>query len=159
VDEEYQDQLQRELDEAEDVYEDQKELQEAQQEMYDATYPTVKPESNIYNLFWKVLKLPDSTKVGNLDKEEIGNLQISVRECQKLGMLGTIFHHPTFGNFFFTLAEITSKTSMAKKGWFSELFVSQKKFATRSRKISNLKKNRWNMFGKTQPTQQEEAEP
>jgi hypothetical protein len=128
------------------------ELQEAQQESYDTNYAVPKPESNLYNLFWKVNETKDSTKVANLNKEEIGNLNISVRDAQKVGMLGHIFHHKLFGDFFFSLSEITSATSMASKGWFAELFVSQKKFQTRARKSSSLTPDKWKMFQKKQTT-------
>ncbi len=155
MDEEYRDKLQGELDEIEDQYEDQRDLQESQQESYDATYPATKADPSVYNLFWKVLRLDDSTKVANLTRKEIGDLNISVRDAQKLGMLGHVFHHQTFGNFFIALSEITNKTSMSKDGWFSELFVSQKKFSQRSRRSSSLNKDKWKLFGK--PTTQDQG--
>lgn len=97
--------------------------------------------------------MQNSTKVANLKKEEIGNLGITVRDAQKLGMLGHLFGHPTFGDFFLQTAEITNSTSMARDGWFSELFVSQKKFATRARRSSSFQQgNKWQLFGKTNQT-------
>lgn len=144
-------------DEANDQSDDQQDLMEAQTQQLEASYPTVKEESSIYNLFWKVLQRRDSTKVANLKKEELGSLGITVRDSQKLGMLGHLFGHPTFGDFFFNVAEITNATSMAKDGWFTELFVSQKKFATRSRRSSTLTQDKWRIFGKTnQNTQPQE---
>jgi hypothetical protein len=148
MDEEYKAALQSELDNTSDMYEDQQELMESQQDNLDATYPSSKPESNIFNLFWKVLKLQDSTKVGNLNKVEIGDVGITVRDSQKLGMLGHLFHHKIFGDYFFALGEVTSSTSMSRDGWFSELFVSQKKFTQRSRKSAILTKEKLRLFGK-----------
>lgn len=142
-------------DEVNDSVDEQQDLMDAQAQQLDASYPTVKEESNLYNLFWKVLKKEDSTKVANLKKEEIGSLGISVRDAQKVGMLGHLFGHPTFGNFFFQMAEITNSTSMSRDGWFTELFVSQKKFATRARRSSTLTKEKWKMFGKSPQNNQE----
>lgn len=152
MDEEYSNVLQKEMDNAVDTQEDQQELIEAQTDTYDAAYPTSKPDSNLYNLFIRVLKMRDSTKVANLKQFEIGNLNISVRDSQKIGMLGHIFHHPTFGDFFYSIGEITNSTSMSRDGWFSELFVSQKKFTTRARKTSSLTKDKFRLFGKKPST-------
>lgn len=157
MDEEYRDVLQKEMDNALDTNEDQQELMESQSDSYDAAYPTAKQDSNLYNLFLKVLQMKNSTKVANLKNVEIGSLNISVRDAQKIGMLGHIFHHPTFGDFFYDIGEITNSTSMARDGWFSELFVSQKKFTTRSRKTSSLTKDKWKIFGKKAPSESPEA--
>lgn len=135
-----------ELDQVDDV----SDIQEAQMDQLDASIPMQKPESSIYNLFWKVYRADNSTKVANLNKTEIGMLNISVRDALRLGMLGSIFHHPTFGMFFMNLAEITNSTSMARDGWFTELFVSQKKFQTRARKASAQAKEGWKIFQKKQ---------
>lgn len=144
------------MEEIQDQSEESQDLQEAQAEQLEAAYPVVKPESNLYNLFWKVFKVENSTKVANLKKEEIGTLGITVRDSQKLGMLGHLFGHETFGNFFFGMSEITNSTSMARDGWFSELFVSQKKFATRARKRSSVQSQGWKgIFGKKQTTQEQ----
>ena len=157
MDDEYRqdDEMQPMLDEANDQLDSQQDLLESQQDQYDANYPVAKQESNLFNLFLKVLRMKDSTRVANLTKQEIGDLSISTREAQKIGMLGHLFHHPKFGDFFYELAGIVSATSMAKDGWFSELFVSQKKFTTRARRNSALTKAKWKLFGKTQNTSEQ----
>ena len=143
------------VDEVADQAEDMQDIQETQQEQLEASYPVVKPESNLYNLFWKVFKVQDSTKVANLKKDEIGNLGVTVRDAQKLALLGHLFHHKKFGDFFYGMAEITNSTSMARDGWFTELFVSQKKFATRARRSSSVQQQGWKgIFGKKENTQQ-----
>lgn len=145
-------------DELQEQQDTQQELMETQQEQLEASYPVSKQESNLYNLFWKVYKVKDSTKVANLGKAEIGSLNISVRDSQKIGMLGNIFHHQKFGNFFFALGEITNSTSMAKDGWFTELFVSQKKQTVRAKKSSLVPgDSKWQLFGKKSETQTEKV--
>jgi len=98
----------------------------------DMEFPTPKRHESLYNLFHEVLNLGDSSKVGNLDKFELGDLNISVRDCQRIAMLGVTLHHRVFADFFLAQSEIILSTSSSKKGWFTELFVSQKKLAQRA---------------------------
>lgn len=91
-----------------------------------------KPKEGVYALFNKVLNLPVSTKVGNVDKLELGDMGISVREGLRVALLGKTFGHTQFATFFANQANIITDTSMAKKGWFSELFVSSKRFMEKS---------------------------
>ena len=111
-----------------------------QQEAGDETSPDFAKTEDLYSLFWKVINTEDSSKVGNLSREELGLLDISVRDCQRIALLAYSLGHPGFGNFFKNHAEITLATSSSKEGWLPELFVSQKKFAQKTRKynIQNL---------------------
>ncbi|MCK9370007.1 hypothetical protein M0R04_08900 [Candidatus Dojkabacteria bacterium] len=91
-----------------------------------------KPREGLYALFNKVLTLPKSTKVGNVDKHELGDLGISVREGLRVALIGETFGHPVFAKFFTMQSNIVTDSSMAKKGWFTELFVTSKRFAERT---------------------------
>jgi hypothetical protein len=112
------------------------------------------PLGGIYGLFNSVRKQSDSTKVSNLDSEELGQLGISVRECLRVASIAKTFKHPKFAQFFKDQAEIVTSSSMAKKGWFTELFVTSKKHALRgsSSTIKNpisLESNKkWRMFSR-----------
>jgi len=121
-----------------------------------------KPKEGLYALFNKVLTLPKSTKVGNVDKHELGELGISIRESLRVALIGDTFGHPIFAKFFASQANIVTDTSMAKKGWFTELFVSQRRFTEQSKASMTppplpASKNKWDtLFGKKnqpQPTQ------
>ena len=119
----------------------------------DFTNPEPKSLGGIYALFNTVLKRLDSTKVGNLDKDELGSLGISVRECKRIALLADTFGHPIFADFFKSQAGIISDSSMSKSGWFTELFVTSKKYASResSSKVDTLpqyNKGKWKMFSK-----------
>lgn len=112
-----------------------------------------KPES-LFNLFGKVWKAKDSSKVANLDKVELGATNISVRDSQYLMLLGTTFKHPRFAEFFRLQGEITLASSASKKGWFTELFVSQKKLTTRHASLGangQVQNKKWKIFGGNQP--------
>jgi len=152
-------------DEYEDEIEDQKDQQEDYErqveerkrmggdEVYD--YPKPKESESLYNLFHKVLNIEDSSRVGNLDKTELGLLPISVRESQRIALLAIQLGHPLFADYFRLHGEIVLRTSASKKGWFAELFVSQKKSSVSSKSIQPDQqttdmggKKRWGMFGR-----------
>lgn len=129
----------------EDYEEDEQDEQledsmETQQEISDDISPGFSKADDLYSLFWRVINIEDSSKVGNLSKEELGLLDISVRDCQKIALLADSLGHPGFATFFRKQAEITLATSSSKDGWLPELFVSQKKFTQKQRKynIQNL---------------------
>jgi len=112
-------------------------------------YPRPQDTGSVYDLFRKVLLLPDSSKVGNLSKIELGYLPYSVRDCQRIAVLAYSCNHVKFGDYFKSLAEILLKTSNSKSGWFTELFVSQKRTDKRGFEApQEEKKNKWN-FGPT----------
>ena len=106
--------------------------QEGMEEQQFGAYPGQVPRESIFTFFAKVLGLDDSSKVGNLDRRELGMLDLSVRNCEYLGKLGGMLHNKSYNDFFMHKAEITLATSMSKKGWLPELVVSQKKFSQRT---------------------------
>ena len=125
MDEEYIEQQQEDMS---DVQEDMVEMQE---DMTDV--PTQKRSQDLYSLFDKVRTTSDSTKVGNLNNTELGNLNITVRDSQRMSLIGRTFHHKKFADFYKGLGEITLGTSASKKGWLVELFVTSKKFSSKLR--------------------------
>lgn len=158
----------------EEAYLDEEDMAENQDRMEDqhddiesvewADVPQQKKTEGLYNLFNKVLRSKDNSKVANLDKYELGPQPfMNVRNAQFLALLGTTVHHPQFATFFYQLGEITLKTSASKKGWFTELFVSQKKSTVRATGMPGapgagggmgqqfgqqpFKKKRFNIFG------------
>lgn len=118
-----------------------------------------KPKEGLYALFNKVLNLPRTTKVGNVDKHELGDLGISVRESLRVALIGQTFNHAVFAKFFALQANIVTDTSMAKKGWFTELFVSQRRFTESAKQTTPValpanNKSKWDsLFGKKNPQQ------
>jgi len=125
-----------------------------------AEVPARRKQDSLYTLFQKVWKTPNSSKVANLSFTELGRPVITVRDAQYLALLAVTFKHPRFAMFFKNAAEITLSTSASKKGWFTELFVSQKKFTTKSTGFSGMggaassDKKKWSIFGNNQPAQE-----
>lgn len=118
-------------EEAEQQYEDSADMQ--QDYMDDISAPSMRNKDDLYSLFWKVIRIKDSSKVGNLSKEELGLLPIPVREAQRIRLLGYLLNHPVFGNFYGNEAEITLATSSSKEGWLPQLFVRSEKISTKRR--------------------------
>lgn len=137
-----------ELDESQEFFGDQDEFFD-EDDYLGGSEP--KPLGGIYGLFDTVLNKPRSTKVSNLNKEELGHLGISVRDCMRIALLGTSFGHKKFGDFFMKQAGIISDSSMSKDGWFTELFVTSKKYASRDssssvKELPQFGRKKWKMF-------------
>lgn len=137
----------KELDGSQEFFDEQDEF--VDEEDYGGSEP--KPLGGIYGLFDTVLNKPRSTKVSNLNKEELGHLGISVRDCMRIALLGESFGHIKFANFFLKQSGIISDSSMSKDGWFTELFVTSKRYASRSSSSSiketpQFGKKKWKMF-------------
>jgi len=105
---------------------------ESSEDQQFGSYPGEKRLESIFTFFRHVLGIKDSSKVGNLDRRELGMLDLSVRNCEYLAKLGNLLHNKSYNEFFMAKAEITLATSMSKKGWLPELVVSQKKFSQRT---------------------------
>lgn len=118
----------------------------------------------IYGLFREVLGKKDSKKVSYLTNEELGDCDFNVRDCESISLLADTFGHPDVAEYFNSRSRIITDTAMSRKGWFTELFVTSKKYAARdsSSSINNLpqfqKKNKWKLFSK-KDNQQEMNNP
>ena len=110
------------------------------------------PLGGLYGLFKDVSHQPDTKRVSNLTKEELGIWNLSVRDCERIALIAETFHHDGVAKFFRKQSRIVTDTAMSKEGWFTELFITSKKFAARdsSSNIANLpqynKKPKWRVF-------------
>jgi len=121
--------------------------QEAQEDQQFGSYPGAQPKESIFTFFMRILGIKDSSKVSNLDKRELGMLDLSVRNCEYLAQLGTMLSNKSYEEFFMNKAEITLATAMSKKGWLPELVVSQKKFSQRTVQPMNLQPSKKGFLG------------
>jgi hypothetical protein len=148
-DEEYEEYEEPIDEQAEDEVEEQMEdSAEQQQDIMEDLAPSPIRKDDLYSLFWKVIKIQDSSKVGHLSKEELGMFNISVRDLQKIKLLSYALGHKHFGDFWAKQAEIVLATSSSKDGWLPELFVSSKQQKTKSRRIGV---NSQNLLNQSQP--------
>ena len=120
------------------------------------------PLGGLYGLFKDVAHQKDTKKVSNLTKEELGVWDLSVRDCERIALIAETFHHPGVAKFFQKQSRVITDTAMSKNGWFTELFITSKKFASRESgsSISNLpqfnKKSKWRMFSEKENQQNQE---
>ena len=148
-----------ETEEYSDAEEHQDNFLDEQREMWEeqtgGNYPAARQSESLFGLFKSVWRTKDSSKVGNLDKNELGDLGISVRHAQEIANFSRFLGHTAVAGHFGNLAEITLSTSMSKKGWFVELFVTSKKFAHKGvlsgGPSGSQQKQKWRIFGKEQP--------
>jgi hypothetical protein len=120
----------------EDLIEDNVEAQnEAQEDYIEDNSPTYEKKEDLYSLFWKTIKIEDSSKVGNLDQKELGMLDISVRDAQHIAQTARILGEDAFASWMDEQAQIILRTSASKKGWLTELFVSAKRFASKEKRL------------------------
>jgi hypothetical protein len=108
---------------------------EAQEDYAEDNSPTYTKADDLYSLFWKTIKIEDSSKVGNLDSKELGMLEISVRDCQHIANTARILGENDFAKWMDWQAQIILRTSASKKGWLAELFVTAKRFASKEKRM------------------------
>jgi len=140
------------IEEVEQSYDDDQQdqadyMQEQQFGDQFGSYPDAAPKESIFTFFRHLLGIADSSKVANLDKRELGMLDLSVRNSEHLAWLGSALHNKSYEDFFMKKAEITLATSMSKKGWLPELVVSQKKFTSRAIQSMNLQSSKKGFLG------------
>ncbi len=115
------------------------------------------PLGGIYGLFKEVKDAKDTKRVSNLKDEELGIWDLSVRDCERVALIASTFHHSGVAKFFTSQSRIITDSAMSRKGWFAELFVTSKKYASRdsSSSIMNLpqnkKKDKWKIFSSKEP--------
>jgi len=135
-------------DEHQDMMDYQHDMSQEQQfgEQF-GNYPDAAPKESIFTFFRHILGIKDSSKVANLNKRELGMLDLSVRNSEHLAGVDYILHNKAYGDYFMRKAEITLATSMSKKGWLPELVVSQKKFTSRNVQPMSLQSSKKGFLG------------
>ena len=150
----------------EEDYEDDEDFEGSGEDFDDFGGSEPEPLGGIYGLFKETLNRPDSKKVSNLTNDELGVWNLSVRDCERIALISKIFKHPGVAKFFTMQSRIITDTAMSRKGWFAELFVTSKKYASRasSSNITSVpqppaKNSKWKIFSKkgvAQPVQNQE---
>lgn len=123
-----------EYDEEDLEEEKEEEAADRQKDYYDEM-PNPKEKQDLYTLFKWIIARKDSSKIGFLRKEELGMLNLSVRDCQKIDLLGNVFNHSGFADFFKGQGEIVLATSLSREAHLIDLFVTTQKRTTKAREI------------------------
>lgn len=104
---------------------------EKQQDWGEDSTPNFEKKDDLFSLFWKMVNKSDSSKIANLSKQELGMLNLPVRDCQKIALLATTLGHKGFAKFFQAQAEIISSTSLSKGGFLPQIVVTSRRVKAR----------------------------
>ncbi len=112
----------------------------------DSGYGSPEPEKkdNMFKFFKEVLNLAQSWKVGNLKDEEIGKSEFSIRTDLELAAYFNAEGWNEVSDFFTLQANIVAEPTMGRKGFMSQLFVTQIK---KEQKMKQPEAKRRGLFG------------
>lgn len=96
--------------------------------------PEPEKKDSLFQFFRELLYLKESKKVGNLDKPELGLPDVSVRNAFDIAVFAQSQGLGKVADYFEAKAGITLDTSLTKKGFLPQLFVTQIK---KDQKISS----------------------
>lgn len=105
--------------------------------------PMKEIKDNIFKFFREILQLKESWKVGNLKDSEIGLTRLSIRSYLELAQYASAEGLDIVSDYFTERAEITASTSMGRKGFLPQLFVTQIK---REQKLQEQPKEKTGWF-------------
>ncbi len=103
--------------------------------------PKSPDKESLFKFYNKLLTIKDTTRIGNLTANEIGLGRLSVRGNKSIALYAEAEGLNTIRDYFNDLANITTETSMSKKGFMSQLFFTQIK--REKKDSSNVKKKSW----------------
>lgn len=139
------------------VEKQQEAIQDYSEDNYEDNSPSEGTNDNLYSLFWRTIERKDSSKLGNLEKAELGMLDMSVRDCQAIAILCDTVEYKQVAKWLRSRAEVILATSSSKRGWLVELFVSAKRFSSKEKRLglpnegivpTEQKKSFWSRFKK-----------
>ena len=150
---EEQDNTEQDFD-AQEQFEDN---QQMQQEYYDNRVGgDLQTKDDIHSLFWKVVMADNTSKIGNLKKEELGMLPFTVRDCQLISLKAELLGRTGFALFFREMSEMILSTSLSRDMALLEKFVTRKNISEKRRGsnsdnlIQNQQHNKNNATNKTE---------
>lgn len=85
--------------------------------------PEPEKKENMFKFFKEIINLPESWKVGNLREEEIGKSKLGVRSYLELEKYSTAEGLDLVATYFRDQAKIVAEPTMGRKGFMSQLFV------------------------------------
>lgn len=96
-------------------------------ESKDTSYgsPTAAQKESLFKFYNKLLTIKDTTRIGNLTAPELGLAKLSVRGSKSIALYAKAEGLTVVEDYFNDLSNILTETSMAKKGFMSQLFFTQ----------------------------------
>ena len=87
--------------------------------------PKSPDKESLFKFYNKLLTIKDTTRIGNLTAPEIGIGRLSVRGNKSIALYAKVEGLDIVSDYFNDQANILTETSMAKKGFMSQLFFTQ----------------------------------
>jgi len=85
-------------------------------------------KTTIQKFFSDVIKTADTTKTGNLTQDELGTPKLPLRTYKELALFSKdVYGDSEWENFFNSMSEIQTSTSLSKDAILLKLVVTQKK--------------------------------
>ncbi len=85
--------------------------------------PTAAQKESLFKFFNKILTLKDTTRIGNMTAKEIGLGRLSVRGNKSIALYAEAEGLGIVSDYFSNQSNILTETSMSKKGFWAQLFV------------------------------------
>ncbi len=110
----------------------------------DSSYgsPSAAVKESLFKFFNKILTIKETTRIGNLTAPEIGLGRLSVRGNKSIALYAKAEGLTLVADYFNDLSNILTESSMSKKGFWSQLFVTQIK-AEKKIKDKSSDKKKW----------------
>lgn len=88
-------------------------------------FPNKADKDSLFKFFRRILDIVDTTRIGNVTATELGVLRLGIRHYQELSKYAESEGLSNVANYLLNKSHIITSTSMSKKGFWSELFVTQ----------------------------------
>lgn len=103
-------------------------------------YPKSPTKDNQYKFFRDIIRLVDTTRIANLSKNELGESLIGVRHYKEIAAYAEAEGLDKVAEYINGKANIVTSTSMSKKGFWSELFMTQIKKEKKAKQTEEVNK-------------------
>ena len=88
-------------------------------------YPTPPSKDSIFKFFREILQSKDSRKTGNLKEAELGQARLGVRHYLQVAQFAESEGLSDVSDYLKKEAEIVLSTSLSRKGFLPQIFVTQ----------------------------------
>ena len=106
--------------------------------------PSAAVKESLFKFFNKILTIKDTTRIGNLTAPEIGLGRLSVRGNKSIALYAKAEGLDIVSDYFNDLSNILTESSMSKKGFWAQLFVTNIK---KEQKLKDKTSERKKWFG------------
>ena len=93
-------------------------------ETKDTSYgsPTTTQKDSLYKFCRDILKIPDTTRIGNLTNTELGLMKLGARHYQEIAAYAGVEGLDLVEKYLMNKSQIMTATSMSRKGFWAQLF-------------------------------------